>query len=267
MEKLVSEKVAKTLPFAAAGSALLGLIIMFAAAPWTPALGPSLSPGRIALGYAVSIFLLLIPALILLVLFIQRQDWLAPPGRYMPEVKYKPLSTYQLTATAIAAAVYAVGGFPTGVNIDLPALITAFTAVFFGAVPAFIAFFIGFFIRWAIGGAPWLPLPVLGPLVAIIDASVWCINAFLYWTIVRTVAKPSIGRSIGAAILMILVHFSGWLLVYAFTMNPWPAFIGYFTFAMSTWYPTAIVFIIIGALIGETVYRARAAPPAPAKAS
>ncbi|MEM2896238.1 MAG: hypothetical protein QW265_03375 [Candidatus Bathyarchaeia archaeon] len=258
---MVSEKIARTIPFVAAGSALLGLIIMVAAAPWTPALGPSLSPARIALGYTVSIFLLLIPALLLLVLFIQRQDWLAPPGRYMPEVKYKPLSTYQLTATAIAAAVYAVGGFPTGVNIDLPALICSFTAVFFGAVPAFIAFFIGFFIRWAIGGAPWLALPVIGPLVAIIDASVWCINAYLFWSIVRRVAKPGIGLAIGATILMVLVHFSGWLLVYAFTMNPWPGFVGYLTFAMTTWYPTAIVFIIIGALIGETVYRARVAPP------
>lgn len=266
MRKLVSERVARLLPFVVSGSVIIGLIIMVAAAPWTPTLGPSMSPARVALGYAVSIFLLLIPALLLLVLFIQRQDWLAPPGRYMPEVKYKPLSTYQLTATAIAAAVYAVGGFPTGVNIDLPALITAFTAVFFGCVPAFIAFFIGFFIRWAIGGAPWLPLPVLGPLVAIIDASVWCINAFLYWSIVRKVEKPGIGRSIGAIILMILVHWCGWLIVYAFTMNPWPAFIGYFTFAMSTWYPTTIVFVIIGALIGETVYRARIAAPGPAKA-
>ncbi|MCD6513427.1 MAG: hypothetical protein J7L07_00720 [Candidatus Odinarchaeota archaeon] len=245
-------------------SVVIGLIVLLIAQPWTEMLGPSYSPARIGLGYAVAILILFIPAIICVLRFIQVPEWLAPPGKYSPEAKYEPFSAYTLIATAIAAAIYAVGGLPTGVNIDLPALITAFVAVYFGPLVSLIAWFIGFFIRWAIGGAPWLPAPLVGPLVAIIDSGVWAVNSYIYWYVMRSGRFKITGVNryaylVVLIIVMILIHLFGWLVIYAFTQNPWAAYVAYAAFALSTWYPTTIVFIIIGAIIGETAYESRAA--------
>ncbi|MGC8987787.1 hypothetical protein [Infirmifilum sp.] len=227
-------------------------------APWSPNLGPSFSPERITLLYIVTTLGLFIPGIIFAYLFAQNPKWIAPPGKYVEGAKYSMLSPYQLTAAAIAAAVYAIGGLPTGINIDLPALICAFTAVYFGSVAAILAFSIGFFIRWLIGGASWLAIPLLAPAIAFIDSGVWSINGYIYWNIMRKEgAKPSYIKMIIAMILMILVHLVGWLGVYAFTVNPLEGAIAYAAFAFSTWYPTAIVFMIIGVLIAEPMYRAR----------
>ncbi|MGQ4833663.1 MAG: hypothetical protein ACP6IS_07195 [Candidatus Asgardarchaeia archaeon] len=245
-------------------SFIIGVIAILIGQPWTEALGASYSPARIGLAYVAAILIYFIPAIILTMLFVQKPEWLAPPGRYSPETKYEILSPYVLVATAIAAAIYAVGGLPTGVNIDLPALITAFTAVYFGPLVSLLAFFIGFLVRWLIGGATWLPSPILVPFVAILDSGVWAVNAYIYWAIMRSgrfkiTGANRYGYLVFLIIIMILVHLFGWLFVYAFTMNPWAAYIGYISFAFASWYPTTIVFIIIGAIIGETVYESRVA--------
>jgi len=245
-------------------SVVVGLIVILIAQPWTEMLGPPISPARIGLAYAAAILIYFIPAIICVLRFIQVPEWLAPPGKYSPEAKYEPLSAYTLIATAIAAAIYAVGGLPTGVNIDLPALITAFVAVYFGPLVSLIAWFIGFFIRWAIGGAPWLAAPILAPLIAIIDSGVWAVNAYIFWYVMRSGRFKITGANryvylVVLIIVMIFIHLCGWLVVYALCMNPWEAYVGYVSFALSTWYPTTIVFIIIGAIIGETAYESRAA--------
>lgn len=253
-------KGAKVPALIAISSFILGVITWIAFRPWTEDLGPSFSPARIALVYAICALTLLIPGIMCMLLFIRNEKWLAPPGRYVPGVRYAPFSTYTLTAAAIVAAIYAVGGFPTGVNIDLPALITAFSATYFGSVVCFLAFIIGFFVRWAIGGATWLAIAMLVPVVAFIDGGVWAINGFIYWYFTRKEGiRYSFLRVVIAIILMVLVHIFGWLFVYAATLNPGPAAIAYVAFAFSTWYTTAIVFVIVGSLIGESIYRSRLA--------
>ncbi|RLF09360.1 MAG: hypothetical protein DRJ62_06845, partial [Thermoprotei archaeon] len=94
-------------------------------------------------------------------------------------------------------------------------------------------------------------------LVALIDASVWAVNAYIYWKIMRGETKRGWPYFVLSVILMILVHMFGWLICYAFVLNPFEAFVGYVTFAFSTWYPTTIVFVVLGALIGEPMYRSR----------
>ena len=266
MSGLVEKLNEKTVYMISGISVIIGLVVILVTQPWTDALGLAESPTRIAVEYPVSIFIYLIPGILLALLFSKNQEWIAPPGKYSPDVKYEPFSTYTLIATAIAAAIYAVGGLPTGINIDLPALITAFTAVYFGPMVAFLAFFIGFFIRWAIGGAVWLPSPALVPAVAIIDAGVWAINSYLYWFVTRSnkfVKTDNMAvrytLMIVMIIVMILVHLFGWLVVYALVMKPWEAYVAYVTVALSSWYPTTIVFVIIGVIIGQTLYDARTA--------
>ena len=257
---------AKTVYIVSVISVIIGLVILLVTQPWTDALGAAWSPTRVVVEYPVSIFVYLIPGVLLALLFAKNQKWIAPPGKYSPDVKYEPFSTYMLIATAIAAAIYAVGGLPTGINIDVPALICSFTAVYFGPLVSFVAFFIGFYIRWAIGGATWLSNPALVPVISFIDSGVWAVNGYLYWLVIRSdrfIKSENMAMRytmmIVMMVVMILIHLFGWLVVYALVMNPWEAYVAYVTFALSTWYPTTIVFIIIGVIIGQTLYDARVA--------
>jgi len=256
----------RILKVAMIASFVVALIIMLIAQPWTPALGPSWSPQRIALNYVCTIIGYTIPAIIGCYLFAQKPEWLAPPGRYVAGYKYKPLSTYTLTAAAIVAAVYAVAGLPTGVNIDLPALVAGFGATYFGPIVMMLAFFFGFFVRWAIGGAPWLPVPIIGPSVALLDASIWAINGYLFWSVIRSpfYEKASKGVRTALSVLIVLVMIAIWnfgfIIWYAFIGNPLEAFLGYAVFAYSTWIPTGMAFIVLGSIIGHSTYMARVAP-------
>jgi hypothetical protein len=257
----------RTLQLAMVGLFIVAVLIMAAMAPWGEGLGPSYSPGRIGLTYVVVIVGYLLPGLIAIYLFSKKPEWVAPPGRYVAGTTYKLYSTYALTGAAILGAVYAVSGLPTGVNIDLPALIAGFGATYFGPHVMLPAFFLGFFVRWAIGGAAWLPVPLLGPAVALLDSTIWVIGAYIFWSLTRT---PRYEKATGgtraayfllALISMIVVWNFGFIVWYAFVGNPLPAFIAYATFAYSTWIPTGVVFIILGTIIGHSTYTARAAPP------
>ena len=237
-----------------AGSIVLGVLVVLAFQPWGPGLGPSFSPARIALAYVAAFLTLFLPGIIVAMLFVRDKRFKMPLIRAR-EVKRTMFSTYILTAAAVVAAVYAVGGILTGVNIDLPALITGFTATYFGAAVSLIAWFVGFFVRWAIGGAPWLRTALLVPTLAMIDSGTWALASYAYWRIVRVSAKYSVVRVALGIIAMIAIHMYGWLCIYAGVLNPAPAAIAYIAFAFSTWYPTAVMFIILGALIGEAMYR------------
>lgn len=236
------------------GSIVLGILAILTFQPWSPALGPSFSPARIALAYVAAFLTLFLPGVIVASLFVKDERFsmpLAKAGKAGKTVS----STYVLTASAVVAAVYAVGGILTGVNIDLPALITGFTATYFGPTISLIAWFVGFFVRWAIGGAPWLRTALLVPTLAMIDSGTWALASYMYWRIVRISSKYSAVKVALGIAVMIIIHMYGWLCIYAGVLNPAPAAIAYIAFAFSTWYPTAIVFIVLGALIGEAMYR------------
>ncbi len=235
-------------------SIALGIIAIVAARPWGPELGPSFSPARIALAYAATFLTLFLPGIIVASLFIKDPRFKMPLMRTRKAEK-SMFSTYTLTAAAVVAAVYAVGGILTGVNIDLPALITGFTATYFGPVVSLIAWLVGFFVRWAIGGAPWLRTALLVPTLAMIDSGTWALASYIYWKVARIVGKYSILRIALGILAMILVHMYGWICIYAGVLNPAPAAVAYIAFAFSTWYPTAIAFIVLGAIVGEAAYK------------
>jgi len=236
------------------GSIVLGIIVVLAFQPWGPGLGPSFSPARIALAYVDAFLTLFLPGVIVAMLFVKDERFKMPLIR-AGKAKKTVFSTYILTAAAVVAAVYAVGGILTGINIDIPALITGFTATYFGPAVSLIAWFVGFFVRWTIGGAPWLRTALLVPTLAMVDAGTWALASYIYWRIARVSSKYSVVKIALGIIAMLAIHLYGWTSVYAWALNPAPAAIAYIAFAFSTWYPTSVVFIILGALVGEAMYR------------
>lgn len=233
------------------GSLSLGLFTLVVMQPWTPDLGPSYSPERILLAYAVCLLIIYLPAILCTHVYIQHVRHPRVADRRSDAVGHKATSIRTLTSAAIVAAVYAFGGLPTGVNIDLPALIASFSAIYFDPVVCLLSFTMGFYVRWAIGGAPWLPSPAMVPLIGFLDGGTWSIISFIYKLVLRPKIKSRAYRIPLTIITMIATHSFAWLFIYSFTLHPGPAAVAYVTLALLTWHLTAIIFMIIGVIIGD----------------
>lgn len=224
--------------------------------PPGPTLGAADLPPRILYWHSY-VFLVELPiAAILMSSFVRHQEWRAPPGRYVPGRTYPVFSSWNLSAMAVLAALYAVAGLPTGITwIDFVAIITALMAAYFGSVIAFFGISVGAFIRGAVG---WLPpgVPFAGIVAfAISDASRWAIIGAIYWWIVRR------GRGLSTAgywatilPITIFIHASG-IIIQFFARAPLETF-EFLLGLMATWYPTSIASIIVGLAAGEAAYRA-----------
>ncbi len=239
---------------------IIGAAIIVIKAPWSEALGYADAPARIMVIYLASIFVWLIPALIATYLSTRNPKWLAPPGKYVAGAKYKVFSPRTLTAIAILIALYAVSGLPTGVNIDVPAIVASFASVFYGPLVVFVTFIVGAPFRWLIGGMPWA-LPALVPFFGMLDASIWALGSYIYWYFLRdgkfTGRKRTIAKVL-CVVAMIAIHYFGWGIYSQILRNPWPASLLGIIRVITTWYPTCVAFVIIGAVIGEEAYKARA---------
>ncbi len=246
----MSNKTIYILKLASLLTPILGLVIIVMARPWEPSWGPGYSVQRIGL-YTLSVILMIfVPACFLSYTYAKQKA--------LRENIEDLITVRELSASAVAAAIYAVGGFLTGINIDLPALITAFTAVFYGPLVSLTAFSIGFIIRWLIGGAPWLSIPILVPVIAMVDGGVWAINSYVYHLIRNLFGEKNIFLRLALAIgLIIVIHFACEPVLYGIVMLPWPASIAYITYAALSWYPTAIIFTIVGVIAGESLSRAK----------
>lgn len=233
------------------GSVSLGLAVIFVMRPWGPDLGPSYSPERVLLAYAVTLLTIYLPATLCAHAYMRRTQSSRATDKRLDVARREVFSVRTLTSAAIVAAVYALGGLPTGVNIDLPALIASFSAIYFDPVVCLLSFTAGSFVRWMIGGAPWLPSPAMVPLIGLIDGGTWSIISFTYWAALRPGIKSRVHRIPLTIITMVAVHSFAWLFVYPFTLHPGPAALAYVSLALATWHLTAIIFIIIGVFIGD----------------
>jgi hypothetical protein len=245
----------------ALASALIGVALFFALNTPSDAWGASNSPARQGLLYLYAILIFDIPALTGIYLFSKKREWLAPPGRYVAgEKKYSILSPYFLAACAVMAAVETVIGVAGIANVDIVAIICAFASVFFGPLVAFVAPFIAYILRWMLGFAPWITVPVIVPGQALIDGGIWSINAIIFWVVVRRLRGNT--KTIATILfipIFILVHATGWLWLNYFTLNPYAAAIGNVLYAIGPtgFYLSSILAIIFGVLIGQFYYDSR----------
>ncbi|MCD6513846.1 MAG: hypothetical protein J7L07_02875 [Candidatus Odinarchaeota archaeon] len=241
--------------------AIIGWIIVIIAdlimQPWGPALGVADSPIRWALTYLNVIFGLVLSAIAGIIWFMKHPEWLAPIGKYVKGQEYKPLSPWTLSAMGVMAALYAILGIGWNVGVDLAALVTSISAVYFGPIITFGAVFVGAFIRYLLGGVPWVtPYTILE--FALWDASVWAINASIYWSVVRKKKIIKIEEVVKYWIvlipLMIFIHWFALFIVEGIPRYPWEGVVAKIVISMATWYPTSIVSIIFGVIIGESLY-------------
>jgi|GEM_PF-3866460 len=250
----------------AVGGVIAFLAITAAVNPAGPFMGVAQSPLRIAYWHGY-VFLVELPiALLLLMAYLRREEWRAPPGRYVPGRKYPALSTWHLTAIAIMAAFYAGTGFIVGVtNIDIVALVTALLAVYFGPLVALISVIVGAVIRFALGGLPFVaPAGILA--FAVSDACRWAIIGSVYWFLVR--ARGRGVKTAGYWLIMIpvalLVH-GGSIIMSFWAQGPLEWVVGNISF-MAFWYPTSIISYVIGMAAAEGLHRATVRTPTTVKA-
>ncbi|GBC69400.1 hypothetical protein HRbin01_01098 [archaeon HR01] len=252
--------------FWAVGGVIAFLAITAAVNPAGPYLGVAQSPQRIAYWHSY-VFLVELPiALLLVMAFLRREEWRAPPGRYVPGRKYPALSTWHLTAIAIMAAFYAGTGFIVGItNIDIVALVTALLAIYFGPAVAFLSIIVGALIRFALGGLPFVaPAGILA--FAVSDACRWAIIGSVYWFLVR--ARGRGVTTAGYWLLMIpvalLVH-GGSIIMSFWSQGPFEWVVGQVSF-MAFWYPTSIISYVIGMAAAEGLHRTTVRRPTAVKA-
>jgi len=219
---------------AAVASAVIGLLINIAINTPSSAWGASDSPVRQGLFLMNVLLIFDIPAVLGILMFKNHSEWLAQPGKYVESVKYSLLSPYTLTASAVIAAVAVVAGIPGPLNIDTVALVTAFAAVFFGPVVAFVGAFVGFILRYMLGLAPFVPAPTVMFLDALMDGGIWAVNATIFWFVIRGLkgTMKSV-MTIVMAFVFMAIHFLGWGIAYYFTLNPYPAAVADFLFAIT----------------------------------
>jgi hypothetical protein len=218
----------------AVASAVIALLINLAINTPSAVWGASQSPIRQGLFLMNVLLIFDIPAFLGILMFKQHNEWLAQPGKYVESVKYALLSPYTLTASAVIAAVAVVAGIPGPLNIDTVALVTAFAAVFFGPVVAFLGAFVGFILRYVLGLAPFVPTPTVMFLDALMDGGIWAVNATIFWFVIRGLkGTAKTVMTIVMAFVFMAVHFVGWGIAYYFTLNPYPAAVADFLFAVT----------------------------------
>ncbi|MCX8201961.1 MAG: hypothetical protein RMI43_07235 [Candidatus Caldarchaeum sp.] len=245
----------------AVGGIIVFLLITAAVNPPGPFMGVVQSPMRIAYWHGY-VFLVELPlALLLTVAFQRREEWRAPPGRYVPGRKYPFLSTWHLTAAAIMAAFYAGTGFIVGItNIDVVALSTALLAVYFGPLVTLISISVGALIRFALGGLSFIsPAGIVA--FAVSDACRWAIIGAVYWFLVR--AKGRGIKTVGYWVVMIpvalFVH-GGSVIMSFWSQGPFEWVVGNISF-MALWYPTSFISYVIGMAAAEGLHRATIRQP------
>lgn len=249
---------------AALTSVIIGILINFAINTPSPAWGVSNSPIRQALFYMNAILIYTIPGFVAIALFSTKKEWLAPPGKYVPEGRYSVSSPYFLSASAIIAAVATVAGLPGPINIDTVALVTAFAAVYFGPFTAFLGTAVAFILRYSLGLAPWVATPNIVVAYALMDGGIWATSSIIFWYVIR-------GRPLRAGVRNILtivmafvfmgIHFSGWVITNYFTNNPYEAALANMAWAVSPagFVISSFVAQFIGTLIGSFYYDSRIA--------
>jgi hypothetical protein len=245
----------------ALASAVIGLLINLAINTPSAAWGASQSPIRQGLFYMNVILIFDIPAIMGILMFKGHPEWLAQPGKFVEGVKYSLLSPYALTGSAVIAAVAVVAGIPGPLNIDTVALVTAFAAVFFGPVVAFLGAFVGFILRYVLGLAPFVPNPTVMFGDALMDGGIWAVNATIFWFVIRGLKGTfKTVMTIVMAFVFMAIHFVGWGIVYYFTLNPYPAAVADFLFAVTPptgFFVSSWVAQFFGVLVAAFYYDSR----------
>ena len=261
MGKFTLKTLFKGLWAAVTGCWILVILVNLAMAPWGPALGIADSPTRWLLAYFNTIVGLLATGAVCMWWFKLHPEYIARPGRYQPGRSYAVITPYSLSAMGVVAALYATLGIAFSVGADLGAVVTAFSATFFGPIITFVAVFAGAFVRFFLGGTPWLTAFSL-PQFAIWDGSVWAINAAIYWKIVRAepLKRVSWSKWVLAIIIMVVIHWTALHIVEAIARYPIEGVLAKMVTTAATWYPTTVASIIFGVLAGEAVYRMSIAP-------
>ncbi|MHA1713384.1 MAG: hypothetical protein ACTSW4_05030 [Candidatus Ranarchaeia archaeon] len=267
MEKFTKKGLEGILILASIAGWIIAIVALFVFAPWGPGLGYPFSTERLIAAYVVFYGFLLPPALYFLVYQFKRPRWLAPVGKYSEGMKVNPFSPYHLVAMGVMAALFASTGFLSAINVDLASFTASFTAVFFGPWITLVALFAGNVIRWLSGTAWWLnPTNIM--LNGLTDAFTWVINGGLYIRFARE--KPFTSNRLLRFIVFYVIfqgiHAFMWVFLFSIINFPIEGAIQNIVGTLTSWYPGAMIFTLVGFYVAETMYELRTSPVVRAQA-
>jgi len=224
--------------------------------PWTTTLGPSSSPQRVAAQAAIAVTLYVPVSLYCMTKFAQRDHWYTFIGTYIPDSDNKVLGPRTLTSIAVLAAAFAAFGLFSVAGLDLAAMVAAFSAVAFGPIITGLSVFLGSFLRFALGGMGFM-VPIRVPVFAVQDATNWVVVSTVFWTVIRSERITDRSRErvafVGVLVVFLLVHASTqhWD---QFLVNPWDAYLGWVFGIFPTFWPSAALSMVAGAIGGYALW-------------
>ncbi|RLG43792.1 MAG: hypothetical protein DRN81_05840 [Thermoproteota archaeon] len=235
-----------------------GIVINFLAMlyykPWGPKLGVAESPLRIWRYLLFSFWVCKLPIVVLgFMVTIERPDWLAPPGKYVPGREYKVWSTYRLAAIALMAALFTACSVVSYTFFDLRAAPAAISCILFDPIVGFftigigdilgsLLFAIGNPLIWTAGDAWW-------------DGGTWIwLGIFYKWF-----AESKYGKSIVARSVFWVVVYVIWRTIYMYDWLIWwypiPALWSMTTWFFTVFLPSGITASLLGVWASEATKR------------
>lgn len=224
--------------------------------PWGPALGVANSPQRQIYRVIFDWWVMKLPlALLAFSLVAEKDKWLARRGTYIEGQEYPVLDTYNWTAAAFMAALFAASGVLSYEFFALPAAPAAISVSFFHPVIGFFTLWLGGVVRslvWGTGN------PVLWALgIGPSDGSTWIYLGIFYWWFRE---ETKWGKNPLALMIYWVVIYTVWRTIYMFDGNVWlypvPALWARMVWFFTQFIPSGLLGTLAGLIAVEGIIRA-----------
>jgi len=203
-------------------------IVILVMRPWGPGMGPSGSPGRVALLWIFTFVGAFPFALYWMYKFAQVPEWNVMPGRYVKGMKVKVGSPFTYVAIGVIGALFAVAALSEGIRLDFQAMVIAASAALFGSVISFFGLLVGqvlgrlFIHPFWVSGGPAVFINILP--YSVFDASIWALAGYTFFRFVHARGKRAFFPALVTAwIFSEPVHQIAWLVGDYIIGNPWEA--------------------------------------------
>jgi hypothetical protein len=219
--------------------------------PWGPELGVAASPVRWMYYYSYS-GMVTVPSILLMISYItsQHNEWQAPRGRYQEGEKYSVLSSYNIVAMAMTAAMFAAAGIFRPAVFDLCATPAAIGSFYFSPIVGFITLWIGGALRSIFFGVGLITQQLPGWGLA--DGALWMMSGIVFH--LQEEHPRFQNRIVRLVSLVVFLELYRYLTLSGpvqFWLNPaeafWVAFINFWVVFM----PGSVISLIAGWIVSE----------------
>ncbi len=220
---------------------------MFILKPWGEGLGVAESPIRNIWLVVTSFWFARLPMLLWGTSIVaNREEWLAPRGKYVEGKTYPLMSTYQIVAIGLMTALFAATGAISWQAFDIGAAIGAIATIYFGPIVGFFSLWLGGTLRQLLFAGGSNPVTwFLG--VGLYDGTTWMFVGIVFWLLrEKFVNKKSLAFVLW--VVFYVVFRAIYEIDYLVWLYPGESFMASLTWWEVNFMPTSTLSAVAGAL-------------------